>query len=124
MTALESSKQRRLSPSKLAPKLLCRAYEPPEFPKGRVGERLRWKHSNEMVSVIKHLLEARYQMLGVEVPVNGGRIDLLAKSRGEQKIGFQVKCHQGIRELDKIQAYTGSPNLTQSPWQTGEQYYH
>jgi len=66
---------------------------------------LRWKHSDEMVSVVKHLLEAGYQILGVEVPVNGGRIDLLAKSRGEQRIGFEVKSHQGeIRELDKIQA--------------------
>jgi len=66
---------------------------------------LCWKHSDEMVRVIKHLLEAGYRILGVEVPANGGRIDLLAKSPSEQRIGFEVKSHAGeIRELDKIQA--------------------
>lgn len=66
---------------------------------------MRWKHSDEMVRVIKRLLEAGYRILGVEVPANGGRIDLLAKSPSEQRIGFEVKSHAGeIRELDKIQA--------------------
>lgn len=104
MKAVESSR-RRLPPSKLAAKILCKGYDPSEFPKGGDGERLRWKHSDEMVSVIKHLLATKYLMLDVEVHVNGGRIDLLAQAPDGRRIGFEVKSHQGeIREIDKIQA--------------------
>jgi hypothetical protein len=105
MAAIESSNRRRVSPSKLAPKLLCRAYEPSEFPQGSEGERLRWKHSDEIVRVIKQLIETSYEILGVEVTANRGRVDLLVRSPEGRQIAVEVKSHRGnIREVDKIQA--------------------
>ena len=105
MTSIESSKRRKLSPSKLAPKLLCRAYEPSDFPKGGEGDRLRWKHSDEMKYVLKHMLKDGFQVLDIEAPVNRGRIDIIAKAPDGRTLGVEVKSHKGEpRELDKIQA--------------------
>jgi Holliday junction resolvase-like predicted endonuclease len=104
MTGKETPNRRRLPPSKLAPKILCKAYVPSEFPIGREGERLRWKHSDEMVGVAKHLLESDFQLTSFEAPLNGGRIDLVVRAPDGQKVGVEVKSHRGeLRELDKIQ---------------------
>lgn len=66
---------------------------------------MRWKHSDEMKYVIKHLLEAQFQTLGIETPANGGRIDIIAKAPDGRTVGVEVKSHKGeLRELDKIQA--------------------
>jgi Holliday junction resolvase-like predicted endonuclease len=58
-----------------------------------------------MKYVIKRMLEAGFQILGIESPANGGRIDIIAKAPDDRTIGVEVKTHQGeLRELDKIQA--------------------
>jgi len=105
MIDAKASKRRGLSPSLKAKKILCKGYEPSEFPKGREGDRLRWKHSDEMKCVMKKLLKDGYQILDVEAPANGGRIDLVAKATDGRIVGVEVKSHRGeLKEVDRIQA--------------------
>lgn len=105
MTTIEWSKRRRLSPSKCAPKILCKAYEAKEFPDGLKGQLLRLKHADEVLGTSKRLLSEGYVMLAIEVPANGGRIDLLVKAPDGRKIAVEVKRrYREFKELDKIQA--------------------
>jgi len=113
MTEVNLFKRRRLSPSQTAKKLLCKAYEPTEFPAGREGERLRWKHSDTTIHVMKKMLSDGYQILEIEARANGGRIDLIGKAPDGLVVGVEVKSHGGaLREVDRIQcALYFSPQL-------------
>jgi hypothetical protein len=105
MKAVEASEGRRISPSQLARKILCKAYLPEKFPSGLTGLRLRWRHSDEMIGVLRLLFAEGSCVLGVEVPTNGGRVDIVARASDQRKIAVEVKSHRGdFRELDKIQA--------------------
>ena len=48
--------------------------------------RLRWKHSDEMIGVLRLLFAAEYVVIGVELPANGGRLDILAIAPDQRKI--------------------------------------
>ena len=105
MKAVEASERRRIPPSQLARKILCKAYLPEEFPRGLAGLHLRWKHSDEMIGVLRLLYSEEWVVIGVELPSNGGRLDILAVAPDQRKIAVEVKSHRGeLRELDKIQA--------------------
>jgi hypothetical protein len=104
MTTIRPSTRRRLPPSKKALKILCKAHESKEFPKGPEGDWLRWRHGDEVRAVIKKLLRANYKIRSTEVSANGGRVDLLVSAPDERTIAVEVKPRKGeFRELDKIQ---------------------
>lgn len=105
MTAVRMSERRGISPSQLARKILCKAYLAEEFPRGLTGLHLRWRHSDEMIGVLRLLLARGFCVDGVELQSNGGRLDIFATAPDQRKIAIEVKSHRGeFRELDKIQA--------------------
>jgi Holliday junction resolvase-like predicted endonuclease len=54
---------------------------------------------------MKQMLEDRLGILDIEAPVNGGRVDIIAKAPDARTVGVEVKAHQGeLREVDKVQA--------------------
>jgi hypothetical protein len=104
MTTVQPCHRPRLPPSKLAPKILCSAYEPRPFPEGKEGELLRGRHAFAQSWTIKRHLRLSYTLFDIDLPEDGKRIDLVFLSpEGKMRI-CEVKSHKQIREVDKIQA--------------------
>jgi hypothetical protein len=104
MTTVQPCHRPRLPPSKLAPKILCSAYEPRPFPEGKEGELLRGRHAFAQSWTIKRHLRLSYTLFDIDLPEDGKRIDLVFLSpEGKMRI-YEVKSHKQIREVDKIQA--------------------
>jgi hypothetical protein len=109
MTTLVGSKPHRLSPYKLAPRILCKACKAKEFPKGELGQHLPWKHSAEALSVAKQFVDGEHGTEGIEVPVNGGRIDHQPlKNKSLIEGGFEFATNIMLVVRDEVQCTAAS----------------